>query len=130
VSPGAIIASTSLVPDAVFAENATRELGPRRLLVNSGSYSYAYGERGQARRRGEEVKTVQMTLEPELVRAVDRAARKAGTTRSGFTRQALRQALERMEEEELERRHREGYEKKPVQAGEFDTWASEQEWGD
>jgi metal-responsive CopG/Arc/MetJ family transcriptional regulator len=76
------------------------------------------------------VKTVQMTLEPELLRAVDRAARRTGTSRSGFTRSALREALARLEEKELERRHREGYARQPVHAAEFDVWSSEQEWGD
>lgn len=76
------------------------------------------------------MKTVQMTLEPELLRAVDRAARKSGTSRSGFTRSALREALARLEERELERKQREGYERQPVRAGEFDVWAAEQTWVD
>jgi len=49
------------------------------------------------------MKTVQMTLEPELVAEVDSAARRLGTTRSGFARRALRQALERLRMEDLER---------------------------
>jgi metal-responsive CopG/Arc/MetJ family transcriptional regulator len=36
------------------------------------------------------MKTVQMTLDEELVARVDRAAMRLKTTRSGFTRQALR----------------------------------------
>ena len=39
------------------------------------------------------MKTVQMALDENLVKAVDSAARKLGTTRSGFTRKALRSAL-------------------------------------
>jgi len=39
------------------------------------------------------MKTVQMTLDENLVKAVDSAAKKLGTTRSGFTREALRNAL-------------------------------------
>ena len=39
------------------------------------------------------MKTVQMTLDEQLLRAVDSAARKLGTARSGFTREALRSAL-------------------------------------
>ena len=42
------------------------------------------------------MRTVQMTLEEDLVRAVDRAARKLKTTRSAFARQALRAALDRL----------------------------------
>jgi metal-responsive CopG/Arc/MetJ family transcriptional regulator len=76
------------------------------------------------------VKTVQMTLEPELVAQVDRAARRLGLTRSAFTRRALRAELERARIEALERRHREGYRRKPVRRGEFDRWTSEQAWPD
>ncbi len=74
------------------------------------------------------MRTVQMTLDERLVARVDRAARKLGTTRSAFTRDALREALARLAAEEKERRHRRGYEAKPVRPGEFDDWASEQAW--
>lgn len=97
-------------------------VAPSVSYDDTNSYSHPHG--------GTDVKTVQMTLEPELLRAVDRAARQAGTSRSGFTRSALREALARLEERELERRHREGYARQPVHAGEFDAWSSEQEWGD
>ena len=76
------------------------------------------------------MKTVQMTLDESLVQEVDRAAQTLGTTRSAFTRDALREALERLRERDLERRHRAGYEKKPVQPGEFSDWEDEQVWGD
>ena len=39
------------------------------------------------------MKTVQMTLDESLVLEVDRAAARRGTTRSAFTREALRHAL-------------------------------------
>ncbi len=74
------------------------------------------------------MKTVQMTLEEDLVVRVDRAARKLGTTRSGFTRAALREALVRIAARELERQHRRGYAAKPVRRGEFDGWQDEQVW--
>ena len=76
------------------------------------------------------MKTVQMTLEPELVTQVDRVARRLGLTRSAFTRRALRAALEQLRVQELERRHRDGYRRKPVRRGEFDVWTSEQMWPD
>jgi predicted transcriptional regulator len=76
------------------------------------------------------MKTVQMTLDDSLVEAVDRAARSLGTTRSAFTRDALRAALTSLQEQELERRHRAGYERKPVEPGEFSDWENEQAWGD
>ncbi len=71
------------------------------------------------------MKTVQMTLDEELVTAVDCAAKKLGTTRSAFTRQALRTALEKLRVEALEQRHREGYARYPVEPGEFSDWESD-----
>jgi metal-responsive CopG/Arc/MetJ family transcriptional regulator len=71
-----------------------------------------------------------MTLDERLVERVDRAARKLGTTRSAFTRDALRDALARLANREKERRHRRGYEAKPVRKGEFDDWMTEQVWPD
>ena len=76
------------------------------------------------------MKTVQMTLEPELVAQVDRIARRLKTTRSGFTREALRAALNRFRVRELERQQREGYRRRPVRSGEFDAWSREQVWPD
>ena len=77
-----------------------------------------------------DVKTVQMTLEPELVTQVDRAARRLGLTRSAFARRALRSAIEALRVQALEERHREGYRRKPVRRREFDVWPSEQAWPD
>ena len=76
------------------------------------------------------MRTVQITLDEELAEEVDCAVAKLRTTRSGFTRQALRRSLARLEIEELERRHREGYARQPVESGEFDVWEDEQVWGD
>jgi metal-responsive CopG/Arc/MetJ family transcriptional regulator len=71
-----------------------------------------------------------MTLDDDLVAAVDRAVRRLGTTRSAFTREALRSALEAVRRKDLERRHRDGYARRPVRKGEFDVWETEQAWGD
>jgi metal-responsive CopG/Arc/MetJ family transcriptional regulator len=76
------------------------------------------------------MRTVQMTLEEDLVEAVDRMAKRLGTTRSGFTREALRVALVRSKERELERKHREGYLRKPPKRREFQVWEKEQVWGE
>jgi metal-responsive CopG/Arc/MetJ family transcriptional regulator len=75
------------------------------------------------------MKAVQMTLEEDLVAAVDRVARKLKTTRSAFARDALRDALAKYRVKELERRHRLGYQRHPVKTGEFDIWQAEQRWG-
>lgn len=76
------------------------------------------------------MKTVQITLDPDLAEAVNRAVEKLGTSRSGFTREALRRNLARLEGKELEESHREGYARYPVEPGEFDVWEDEQDWGD
>jgi CopG family transcriptional regulator / antitoxin EndoAI len=76
------------------------------------------------------MKAVQMTLDENLVRAVDSAAKKLGTTRSAFTRQALRSALKELRVRELESKHRAGYKRNPVKRGEFSDWESEQVWVD
>ena len=76
------------------------------------------------------MKTVQMTLDEDLVKAVDEAAKLLRTTRSAFTRRALREALSALSVTRLEARHRQGYEGRPVKRGEFSVWEEEQEWGD
>jgi metal-responsive CopG/Arc/MetJ family transcriptional regulator len=74
------------------------------------------------------MKVVQMTLDEDLVEAVDRVAKKLGTSRSAFARQALREAVERARLKGLERKHRHGYLRKPVRRGEFSVWEPEQVW--
>ena len=74
------------------------------------------------------MRTVQMTLDEDLVSAVDKAAKRLRTTRSAFTREALRDALRRVRVKELEQRHREGYARRPVKRGEFSVWEREQVW--
>ncbi len=76
------------------------------------------------------MKTIQMTLDDDLVADVDRATRRLRTTRSAFTRKALRAALAHEKMRDLEERHRKGYEHKPVAGTEFSAWWKEQKWGD
>ena len=76
------------------------------------------------------MRTVQMTLEPELVAQIDRTAKRLGLTRSAFARRAFAAAIDRLRVEELERRHAEGYRRKPVRRGEFGRWTAEQLWPD
>lgn len=76
------------------------------------------------------MRTVQMTLDEDLVSRVDRVTKELGTSRSAFTRTALREALERYSIAREEDRHRQGYERHPVVADEFGAWESEQAWGD
>lgn len=76
------------------------------------------------------MRTVQMTLDEKLVESVDRIARKLKTTRSAFTRAALREAIVKFNLKQLEQKHRRGYELHPANSDEFRVWDSEQDWGD
>ncbi len=76
------------------------------------------------------MRTIQMTLDDDLVKAVDRISKELCTSRSAFARKALRDALARYSLEQLERKHRRGYERYPVTADEFAVWETEQAWGD
>ena len=76
------------------------------------------------------MRTIQMTLDDDLVKAVDRVSKELHTSRSAFARKALREALVRYSREQLERKHRRGYERYPVTADEFSVWETEQAWGD
>jgi len=75
------------------------------------------------------MRTVQLTLDEDLVEAVDKVAAELGTSRSGFTREALWAALARARERALEQKHRDGYRRKPAKRGEFSLWENEQAWG-
>lgn len=76
------------------------------------------------------MRTIQMTLDDNLVKAVDRVSKELHTSRSAFTRKALQDALERYKIEQLEHKHRSGYERNPVATKEFSIWETEQAWGD
>jgi len=76
------------------------------------------------------MRTVQMTLDESLVREVDKAAKRLGTTRSAFARKALREALKRLDLNDLEQKHRDGYARHPVTRRELAVWEGEQVWPD
>jgi metal-responsive CopG/Arc/MetJ family transcriptional regulator len=76
------------------------------------------------------MRTIQMTLDDNLVKAVDRVSKELCTTRSAFARKALRDALVRYSLEQQEQKHRRGYERHPVSPDEFLAWEAEQAWGD
>jgi metal-responsive CopG/Arc/MetJ family transcriptional regulator len=76
------------------------------------------------------MRTIQMTLDDELVTAVDIVVKKLKTTRSAFTRKALKDAIKQVNVDMLEKKHKKGYECYPVGKAEFSVWEPEQEWGD
>ena len=75
------------------------------------------------------MRTIQMTLDDDLVKAVDRVSKELNTSRSAFTRKALQEALARYKMKQLEQKHRRGYEQNPVETDEFSIWETEQAWG-
>jgi len=76
------------------------------------------------------MRTIQMTLDDDLVASVDRVVKKLKTTRSAFTRKALKDAIKQVNINMLEKKHKKGYELHPVGKTEFSVWESEQEWGE
>ena len=76
------------------------------------------------------MKTIQMTIDERLLNEVDHVIRDLKTTRSAFIRSALQFALRQYAISQLEQQHTEGYARHPVAPGEFDTWESEQAWGE
>ena len=76
------------------------------------------------------MKTIQITLDEELIAEVDREVKRLGTTRSALTREALRAILDKYHEMELEKKQVTGYVRKPVKPGEFSHWEDEQVWVD
>ena len=75
------------------------------------------------------MKTIQITIDEELLQRVDHVTALQGVARSQFIRTALESALRQLAVEELERKQAEGYRRNPVMPGEFDIWESEQAWG-
>ncbi len=76
------------------------------------------------------MKTVQMTLDDDLVATVDKISKALNTNRSAFTRKALRDAINNYKLEQLELKHKAGYLRHPVTPDEFTEWEDEQVWSD
>jgi len=76
------------------------------------------------------MRTIQMTLDDDLVKEVDAITTELHTTRSAFTRDALRKAVEKHNTRRLEQKHHKGYAAYPEKKEEFTIWEEEQDWGD
>jgi len=76
------------------------------------------------------MKTIQMTIDEQLLEQVDAAIQAQGMSRSAFIREALQLALRQYALRLMERRHEEGYTAHPAAPGEFDVWQDEQVWGE
>ena len=74
------------------------------------------------------MKTIQMTLDENLIKKVDKEVNKQKTSRSAFTREALKQLLKYYHTMELEKKQQKGYQKHPPSKNEFAVWEDEQSW--
>ena len=59
------------------------------------------------------MKVIQVPMDERLLRAVNRRAKTCQSSRSAFIRQACQRYLEKLDEEELDRRYVEGYRRHP-----------------
>jgi Arc/MetJ family transcription regulator len=74
------------------------------------------------------MKTIQITIDDDLLQKVDRVTRSQKIARSQFIRKALEDALRQLAIQSLEQKQAQGYQRSPVTPGEFDVWESEQVW--
>ncbi|MCP4668899.1 MAG: CopG family transcriptional regulator [Deltaproteobacteria bacterium] len=71
------------------------------------------------------MRTIQMTLDEKLVQSVDKVVKELKMTRSAFTRNALRSAVNDFSVSRLEEKQRKGYLLHPVNKDEFAMWEEE-----
>ena len=76
------------------------------------------------------MKTIQMTIDEELLSEVDSVVQEIQSSRSAFMRDALQLALKQWRIRRLESQHRSGYQQQPAQADDFAAWETEQVWGE
>lgn len=74
------------------------------------------------------MKTIQVVLDLPTLRAADREAKRGRVNRSAFIRAAIKHYVRAARLRELEERDRRGYERVPVEAGEFDVWEKASVW--
>jgi metal-responsive CopG/Arc/MetJ family transcriptional regulator len=74
------------------------------------------------------METIQVVLDPKLLRATNQAARRTKLNRSALIRDALREHLRRLEIRELEERDRKGYATGRREDESMSGWESEAVW--
>lgn len=102
-------------------DNYLRTLTPSRLWIILWTVIHS-------RKNAPVMKTIQMTIDDELLTEVDHATEALQTNRSAFIRSALQLALRHYRIEQLEQQHAAGYARTPVAPNEFDMWEAEQQW--
>src|SRR6266568_7366378 len=74
------------------------------------------------------VETIQVVMEGELLRRVDKVARRLKLNRSALIRQALRRHLKELQLRTHEEADRRGYERTPEDADALSAWGSVASW--
>ena len=74
------------------------------------------------------MQTIEVSIDETLLARIDRATKELSLTRAAFIQQALETALRQQAMRAREQLHALGYERTPVEPGEFDGWESEQVW--
>ena len=74
------------------------------------------------------METVQIVIDKQLLRATDRAARQTKRNRSALVRDALREHLRALSVRAMEERDRAGYAKQPQTPVESLSWEAEAAW--
>lgn len=75
------------------------------------------------------MKTIQMSIDDELLKQLDRTIKKLNVTRSAFIRESIAFYLKQRKIVEMEEKHKIGYEKKPVNIEEFAVAEGDQNIG-
>jgi metal-responsive CopG/Arc/MetJ family transcriptional regulator len=76
------------------------------------------------------MRTVQMTIDQQLLEQVDEVVEATDTNRSAFIREALELALKKHRIRLLEKQDAEGYARIPARPEDGEIWLTEQAWGD
>jgi metal-responsive CopG/Arc/MetJ family transcriptional regulator len=71
---------------------------------------------------------IQVVIDKELLRAADRAAKRAHVNRSALIRKALREHLKQLRIRELDLQERRAYEKRPDSPRAWSVWEREIVW--
>lgn len=77
-----------------------------------------------------QLKTIQITIDEDLLERLDRRLCGRSKARSAFVRAAIERELRRAEVAEMEEQWRASYENEPVDLAELEAWELVQDWTD
>ncbi len=74
------------------------------------------------------VKSIQISIDEQLLKEIDRQAETRARGRSAFIRRAVAEALRRRRDSEIDAAYRRGYGTDPQAVEEIGPWLGEQSW--